>query len=102
MQVARAAAACVAVPHTGDMDLVQVRRSYKFRAYPTRPQESRAVRLLADHWALVKLLQRLEKLPPSGGRAVTPNRLGHGDDNRALLVPRVDAPVRVGDPGQRV
>src|SRR4249919_2724254 len=26
-----------------------VRRTFKFRAYPTRPQEHRAVRLLADH-----------------------------------------------------
>jgi putative transposase len=26
-----------------------VRRAYKFRAYPTRPQEGRATRLLADH-----------------------------------------------------
>jgi putative transposase len=26
-----------------------VRRSYKFRAYPTQPQQGRAVRLLADH-----------------------------------------------------
>jgi putative transposase len=26
-----------------------VRRAYKFRAYPTRPQEGRAVRLFADH-----------------------------------------------------
>jgi len=26
-----------------------VRRAFKFRAYPTRPQEHRAVRLLADH-----------------------------------------------------
>jgi putative transposase len=31
------------------MDRMQVRRAYKFRAYPTRPQEGRAVRLLADH-----------------------------------------------------
>jgi len=31
------------------LDRVQVRRAYKFRAYPTRPQEGRAVRLLADH-----------------------------------------------------
>jgi putative transposase len=31
------------------MDPVPVRRTYKFRAYPTRPQEGRAVRLLADH-----------------------------------------------------
>lgn len=30
-------------------DRVPVRRAYKFRAYPTRPQEGRAVRLLADH-----------------------------------------------------
>jgi putative transposase len=29
-----------------------VRRAYKFRAYPTRPQEGRAARLLADHCAL--------------------------------------------------
>jgi putative transposase len=28
---------------------VQVRRAYKLRAYPTRPQEGRAVRLLRDH-----------------------------------------------------
>jgi putative transposase len=28
---------------------MQVRRAYKFRAYPTRPQEGRAARLLADH-----------------------------------------------------
>jgi len=28
---------------------VQVRRAYKFRAYPTQPQRGRAVRLLADH-----------------------------------------------------
>ena len=35
--------------YTDDEDLVQVRRSYKFRAYPTCPQEGRAVRLLRDH-----------------------------------------------------
>jgi putative transposase len=28
---------------------VQVRRAYKLRAYPTRPQEGRAAGLLADH-----------------------------------------------------
>jgi putative transposase len=28
---------------------VPVKRAYKFRAYPTRPQEARAIRLLADH-----------------------------------------------------
>jgi transposase len=37
------------VTYTDDEDLVQVRRSYKFRAYPTCPQEGRAVRLLRDH-----------------------------------------------------
>jgi putative transposase len=35
--------------HTEYTDPVPVRRAYKFRAYPTRPQEGRAVRLLADH-----------------------------------------------------
>jgi putative transposase len=30
------------------MDPVPVRRAYKFRAYPTRPQEGRAVRMLRD------------------------------------------------------
>jgi hypothetical protein len=29
--------------------LVQVRRAYVFRAYPTRPQEGRAVKLLREH-----------------------------------------------------
>lgn len=28
---------------------MQVRRAYKFRAYPTQPQRGRSVRLLADH-----------------------------------------------------
>jgi putative transposase len=39
-----------------------VRRAYKFRAYPTRPQEGRAVRLLADHRDLYNaaLLERRE------------------------------------------
>jgi putative transposase len=31
------------------MDPIKVRRAYKFRAYPTQPQEGRLVRLLADH-----------------------------------------------------
>jgi len=31
------------------MDPLQVRRAYKLRAYPTRPQEARAHRLLHDH-----------------------------------------------------
>jgi putative transposase len=41
---------------------VQVRRAYKFRAYPTQPQEGRAVRLLADHCDLYNaaLIERRE------------------------------------------
>jgi putative transposase len=34
---------------TDSTDPMQVRRAYKLRAYPTRPQEGRAVRLLRDH-----------------------------------------------------
>jgi putative transposase len=39
-----------------------VRRAFKFRAYPTHPQEGRAVRLLADHCDLYNaaLLERRE------------------------------------------
>jgi putative transposase len=37
------------VTHSGYPGQVQVRRAYKFRAYPTRPQEGRAAVLLADH-----------------------------------------------------
>jgi len=39
-----------------------VRRAYKFRAYPTQPQESRAVRLLRDHCDLYNaaLMERRE------------------------------------------
>jgi putative transposase len=49
-------------PHTDYTDLVPVRRAYKFRAYPTRPQEGRAVRLLADHCDLYNaaLMERRE------------------------------------------
>jgi putative transposase len=41
---------------------VPVRRAYKFRAYPTRPQQGRAVRLLADHCDLYNaaLMERRE------------------------------------------
>jgi putative transposase len=61
MQVTREAEA-PGLTHTGDMDIVQVRRAYKFRAYPTRPQEGRAVRLLVDHCDLYNaaLMERRE------------------------------------------
>jgi len=35
--------------HSDYTNRVPVRRAYKFRAYPTQPQQGRAVRLLADH-----------------------------------------------------
>ena len=59
---ARQAAISGAAPGTDDTDPVKVRRAYKFRAYPTRPQEGRAVRLLADHCDLYNaaLLERRE------------------------------------------
>ena len=37
----RQAAPCEAVSEPENTDLVQVRRAYKFRAFPTRPQEGR-------------------------------------------------------------
>jgi len=49
VQVAPGAAASRVVSHTDYMDPVPVRRAYKFRAYVTRPQEGRAVRMLRDH-----------------------------------------------------
>jgi hypothetical protein len=38
-----------AATHTDYSGRVQMKRAYKFRACPTRPQEGRAVHLLADH-----------------------------------------------------
>jgi putative transposase len=50
------------VPRVDETDQVQVKRAYKFRAYPTRSQEGRAVRLLADHCDLYNaaLMERRE------------------------------------------
>src|SRR5216683_1274101 len=58
----RQAATSGAVPDTENTDPVKVRRAYKFRAYPTRPQEGRAARLLADHCDLYNaaLMERRE------------------------------------------
>ena len=46
----------------GHTDLVRVRRAYKFRAYPTVPQQGRAGRLLTDHCDLYNaaLMERRE------------------------------------------
>jgi len=41
-----------AVTHTDYTDPVQVKRAYKLRAYPTRPQEGRVGRLLREHFDL--------------------------------------------------
>jgi putative transposase len=50
------------VTHTDDLDPMQVKRAYKFRAYPTHPQEGRAIRLLVDHCDLYNaaLVERRE------------------------------------------
>jgi putative transposase len=59
----RRVAASGAVPGTEDTDPVkEVRRAYKFRAYPTQPQQGRAARLLADHCDLYNaaLMERRE------------------------------------------
>jgi putative transposase len=49
MLVARQAATRGAVTSIDHTDRLLVKRAFKFRAYPTRPQQGRAVRLLADH-----------------------------------------------------
>jgi putative transposase len=71
-----------AVTHTDYRDPVQMRRAYKFRAYPTHPQEGRAVRLCRAVRGTVKTLtlkrehrrwyvivvadHEAEPLPPTG------------------------------------
>ena len=49
MQVARRGGNLPGRDHTDHRDPVPVRRAYVFRAYPTRPQEGRAVKVLRDH-----------------------------------------------------
>jgi putative transposase len=62
MQLARRGGSLLGADHTDDTDPVPVRRAYKFRAYPTQPQQGRAVRLLADHCDLYNsaLMERRE------------------------------------------
>ena len=43
-----------------------MRRAYKLRAYPTRPQDRRAVRLLADHCDLSAQLKAIRASDPDG------------------------------------
>ena len=70
-------------------DLVQVRRAYKFRAFPTRPHQGRAVRLLADHCDLYNaaLMERREAWQM---RRV---RIGYGTQSAQLKE------IRRADPG---
>jgi putative transposase len=66
-----------------------VKRAYKLRAYPTRPQEGRAVRLLADHCELYNaaLLERREAWRMRH-RSIT-----YGDQSAQLKE------IRAADPG---
>jgi hypothetical protein len=50
MKKPREAATNGAMTHTDYTDRVHLRRAYKFRAYPTQSQESRAVRLPRARW----------------------------------------------------
>jgi putative transposase len=66
-----------------------MRRAYKLRAYPTRPQESRAVRLLADHCDLYNaaLAERREAW------RMHKVRVSYGDQSAQLKE------IRASDPG---
>jgi putative transposase len=58
---------------------VQVRQAYKFRAYPTRPQEGRTARLLADHCDLYNAALEERRDDVNGARNVyTRAGLGSG------------------------
>ncbi len=76
----RQAAPCEAVSEPENTDLVQVRRAYKFRAFPTQSQEGRAVRLLADHCDLYNaaLMERRE------ARQMRHVRIGYGVQSAQL------------------
>jgi putative transposase len=66
-----------------------VKRAYKLRAYPTRPQEARAVRLLADHCDLYNaaLAERREAW------RMRKVRISYGDQSAQLKA------IRAADPG---
>jgi putative transposase len=66
-----------------------VKRAYKLRAYPTRPQEGRAVRLLADHCDLYNaaLQERREAW------RMQKVRVSYGDQSAQLKA------IRAADPG---
>ena len=50
-----------------------MRRAYKLRAYPTRPQQSRAVRLLAEPVPLAATGRSVAKAESAGRRVVLVN-----------------------------
>jgi putative transposase len=69
-----------------------VRRAYKLRAYPTRPQEGRAVRLLADHCDLYNAaLQERRDAWRMRNYSVS-----YGDQSAQLKQIRADDPVGQG------
>jgi putative transposase len=65
-----------------------VKRAYKLRAYPTRPQEDRAVRLLADHCDLYNAALQ-ERREAWRLRKV---RVSYGDQSAQLKEIRADDP----------
>jgi putative transposase len=69
-----------------------VRRAYKLRAYPTRPQEGRAVRLLADHCDLYNAALQ-ERREAWRMRKV---RVSYGDQSGQLKEIRAADPDRCG------
>jgi putative transposase len=76
------------VTHTDDLDPVQVKRAYKFRAYPTHPREDRAVRLLADHCDLYNAALAERR----GAWRMRKVSIGYGDQSAQLRE------IRAADP----
>ena len=69
-----------------------MKRAYKLRAYPTRPQEGRAVRLLADHCDLYNAaLQERREAWRRGNLSIS-----HGDQSAQLKEIRAADPDRQG------
>jgi putative transposase len=69
-----------------------VRRSFKFRAYPTVPQEGRAVRLLRDHCDLYNAA--LEERREAWRRHMV--SVGYGDQSAQLREIRMNDPLGQG------
>jgi hypothetical protein len=79
---------------------VPVRRAYVFRAYPTRPREGRAVKLLSDHCDLYNAALeerreawRMRKASVTYGSSHA-TIVGHGGYRTALAWPVGGLPAR--------